>query len=113
MCVKRLVDFLWGACSGVYLYCDCPSARQLGQKRVLGLFGILDLKLLFVQRMVQDKQLDIIPISGLKIPSDILTKAVDRQTLEKYFEILARQISQVTERYHGRRHEREELPHGV
>ena len=46
------------------------------------------MKLLFVQRLLEDKQFDLKPIAGLKNPSDILTKAVDRQTLERYFVIL-------------------------
>ena len=41
-----------------------------------------------MQRLLEDKQFDLKPIAGLENPSDILTKAVDRQTLERYFVIL-------------------------
>ncbi len=46
------------------------------------------MKLLFAQRLLDDEQFDLKPIAGLKNPSDILKKAVDRQTLERYFVIL-------------------------
>ena len=41
-----------------------------------------------MQRLLEDKQFDLKPIAVLKNPSDILTKVVDRQTLERYFVIL-------------------------
>ena len=88
MYVKRIVEFLWGGCSGIEVYCDSSSARQLAKKKGVSSIRHLDLKLLFVQRLLEDKQFDLKPIAGLKNPSDISTKAVDRQTLERYFVIL-------------------------
>ena len=60
----------------------------MAKKKGVSSIRHLDLKLLFAQRLLEDKQFDLKPIAGLKNPSDILTKAVDRQTLERYFVIL-------------------------
>ena len=70
------------------MYCDSSPARQLAKKKGVSSIRHLHLKLLFVQRLLENKQFDLKPIAGLKNPSDILTKAVDRQTLERYFVIL-------------------------
>ncbi len=57
MYVKQLVDFLWGGCSGVELYCDNYSTRQLAKKKGIGTIRHLELKLLSAQTMVEEKQL--------------------------------------------------------
>ena len=86
--LKRVVDFLWGEEPEVEIYCDSSSARQLAKKKGVGNIRHLDLKLLFAQRMLEEKLFVLKPIAGVSNPSDLLTKAVDRQTLEKYFEVL-------------------------
>ena len=88
MYVKRLIEFLWGKCAGVDVFCDSSSARQLGKKKGVGSIRHLDLKTLFVQRFYEEKLIDIKPIAGTRNPADILTKAVGRETLVKYFEFL-------------------------
>ena len=63
MYLKRVVEFLWGEEPEVEIYCDSSSARQLASKKGLGNIRHLDLKLLFAQRMLEEKLFVLKPIA--------------------------------------------------
>ena len=64
---------------------DSSSARQLCKKRGPGRVRHLDLRTLFVQDLVENKQLRVGPISGDCNPSDVLTKILGEVRVAEAF----------------------------
>ena len=70
------------------MWSDSSSARQLCKKRGPGRVRHLDLRTLFVQDLVENKQLRVGPISGDRNPSDVLTKIFGEAGLLKHFWVI-------------------------
>ena len=70
------------------VWSDSSSARQLCKKRGPGRVRHLDLRTLFLQDLVENKQLRVGPISGGRNPSDVLTKILGEAGLLKHFPVI-------------------------
>ena len=72
--IQRIAEFVFNTTVEMMVWSDSSSARQLCKKRGPGRVRHLDLRTLFVQDLVENKQLRVGPISGDCNPSDVLTK---------------------------------------
>ena len=72
--IQRIVEFVFNTSVDMKVWSDSSSARQLCKKRGPGRVRDLDLRMLFVQDLVENKQLRVGPISGDRNPADVLTK---------------------------------------
>ena len=70
------------------VWSDSSSARQLCKKRGPGRVRHLDLRMLFVQDLVENKQLRVGSISGDRNPADVLTKILGETGLRKHFSVI-------------------------
>ena len=67
----------------IELACDSSAARGLAHRTGVGKkVRHLDIKLLFVQQLVKNRSLCVVPVSGLKNKADLGTKLLDKGRLE-------------------------------
>ena len=86
--IQRLVEFVFNTSFDMNVWSDNSSGRRLCKKRGPGRVRHLDLRMLFVQDLVENKQLCVGSISGDRNPADVLTKILRETGLRKHFSVI-------------------------
>ena len=88
VCLKNLLNQIGGKVEMIELKCDASAAVAFGNRTGLGRVKHLELRHLWVQEQIQDKQLKMTKVSSEENLADIFTKALPEQR----FQTLAQQI---------------------
>ena len=72
----------------LHVYADASAALAVVSRKGIGKIRHLDTRHLWVQDVQKRQQAEMKKIAGEKNPADILTKGVDRRTLDKHLEAM-------------------------
>ena len=82
--MKNVLEELGHHVPAPVLLTDSKAAVDMTKKRVVGRVKHLDRRIFFVRELVDDGKIVVRHIAGASNPADILTKHVDRATLERH-----------------------------
>ena len=81
--LKNVLEFMLDRSVKVRVYTDNDAARRMALRPGVDRVRRIDLKYLFVQELAQKGSVEVRRVAGPDNPADIVTKAVDTQTLER------------------------------
>ena len=74
----------FGTDTKIIMYADSSAAIAISKRRGSGKLRHINIGLLWIQEKVESEQLTVKNVKGISNPADMMTKAVNKETLDKY-----------------------------